>query len=59
MSRLGHIYNISEAKKSVATIRDIQQENLEFEQKIRLNIKKSTAISIIVLKLLSISYYHY
>ena len=40
MSRLDHFYNISEAKKSVATIRDVQQENLEFEQKIRLNIKK-------------------
>ena len=55
MNNLEAIYNISDAKKNVGTIRDIDKDNADLELKIQINLKRRTALSIKISKALCIS----
>ena len=50
MNKPDAIYNIGEAKKNVGHIRDIDKENSDLEQKISINLKRRTALSIKISK---------
>ena len=54
MNKLELIYNINEARKNICSIRDIDQEIRELEQKTNINLKRRT-FSIKISKALSIT----
>ena len=49
------IFQLGEAKKSIKIIRDTHHENRDLESKIKLNLKKNTALVIRISKSLSIT----
>ena len=55
MNNLEAIFSITDAKKNIGSIRDIDKDNAELEQKIHINLKRRTALAIKISKALSIT----
>ena len=50
MNNLEAIFSITDAKKNIGSIRDIDKDNAELEQKIHINLKRRTALAIKISK---------
>ena len=46
MNNLEAIFSITDDKKNIGSIRDIDKDNAELEQKIHINLKRRTALAI-------------